>query len=148
MNRNVLFNLAGAIWGLVGLFLILRGAGMFEQAWREQQASQTGLTVALGASLLIGGVKGRFIFSRTARRNKERIARLPEPLKVHHVYAPGLYVLIAGMIGLGVLLRTYHEFFGGYLVVGAIYCGIGLALFISSFYYWKREEDTPARSET
>ena len=33
---------------------------------------------------------------------------------------------------------------GGYVVVGAIYCGIGMALLISSRVYWKTEREIPA----
>jgi len=40
------------------------------------------------------------------------------------------------------MLRSWNEFLGGYVVVAAIYCGIGLALIVSSMVYWKAE--TPA----
>jgi hypothetical protein len=55
------------------------------------------------------------------------------------VYAKSFYFLIAGMILLGVSLRTFNEYLGGYVVVGGIYCGIGLALMVSSLTYWKRD---------
>ena len=43
---------------------------------------------------------------------------------------------------LGILLRTQNEHLGGYIVVAAIYCGIGVALIVSSLIYWKREAQT------
>ena len=46
------------------------------------------------------------------------------------------------MMGLGVLLRFYNEYLGGYIVVAAIYCGIGMALIISSRVYWLAESET------
>ena len=86
-------------------------------------------------SIIIGVAKGRFVLSKTARRNKSRIDSIEGPLKVHHVYAKSFYFLIAGMIALGVTLRTFNEYLGGYVVVAAIYCGIGLALMVKFTIY-------------
>jgi hypothetical protein len=47
-------------------------------------------------------------------------------------------------MGLGVLLRSYNEYLGGYVVVAAIYCGIGMALIISSRTYWARVSTAPS----
>ncbi len=139
MNKNSLYTLAGSIWGLVGLFLVIRGAIMYQTALDTQNATQTALMISIAISIIIGVAKGRFVLSKTARRNKSRIESIEGPLKVHHVYAKSFYFLIAGMIALGVTLRTFNEYLGGYVVVAAIYCGIGLALMVSSLVYWKAE---------
>ena len=139
MNKNSLYALAGSIWGLVGLFLVIRGAGMYQAALETQNATQTALMISIAIAVIIGVAKGKFVLSKTARRNKSRIDSIDEPLKVHHVYAKSFYFLIAGMILLGVSLRTFNEYLGGYVVVAAIYCGIGLALMVSSLTYWKKE---------
>lgn len=139
MNKNRLYTLAGTVWGLVGLFLVVRGAIMYQAALDTQNASQTALAVSIAVSIILGTVKGRFVLSKTARRNKSRIESIEEPLKIYHVYAKSFYILIIGMIGLGIALRTWNEYLGGYIVVGAIYCGIGLALMVSSLVYWKTE---------
>ena len=145
MNKNSLYVLAGSIWGLVGLFLIIRGATMYQEALNTQNATQTALMISIAVSIIVGVAKGRFVLSKTARRNKSRIESIEGPLKVHHVYAKSFYFLIAGMILLGVSLRTFNEYLGGYVVVAAIYCGIGLALMVSSLTYWKTE--TPPTAE-
>ncbi len=139
VNKNSLYTLAGSLWALVGLFLMIRGAIMYQTALDTQNASQTALAVSIAVSVLLGIIKGRFVLSKTARRNKSRIDQLEGPLKPHQVYTKSLYFLIAGMILLGVTLRTFNEYLGGYVVVAAIYCGIGLALIISSLVYWKPE---------
>ncbi|MDH5761658.1 MAG: hypothetical protein OEZ51_01640 [Nitrospinota bacterium] len=148
MNKNSLYTLAGSIWGLVGLLMIIRGADMYQDALNTQNATQTALMISIAISAIIGVAKGRFVLSKTARRNKSRIDSIEEPLKVHHVYAKSFYFLIAGMIALGISLRTFNEYLGGYVVVGAIYCGIGLALMISSLVYWKREPQPTARENS
>ena len=145
MNKNSLYTLAGSIWGLVGLFLIIRGVIMYQAALDTQNATQTALMISIAIAVVIGVAKGKFVLSKTARRNKSRIESIEEPLKIHHVYAKSFYFLIAGMILLGVSLRTFNEYLGGYVVVGAIYCGIGLALMVSSLTYWKTE--TPPATE-
>jgi len=145
VNKNSLYTLAGSIWGLVGLFLIIRGAAMYQDALNTQNASQTALMISITIAVVIGVAKGKFVLSKTARRNKSRIESIEEPLKIHHVYAKSFYFLIAGMIALGITLRTFNEYLGGYVVVGTIYCGIGLALMVSSLTYWKTE--TPPTAE-
>ncbi len=139
MSKNNLYTLAGSVWGLVGLFLVVRGAIMYQAALDTQNASQTALAVSIAVSVILGTAKGRFVLSKTARRNKSRIESIEEPLKIRHMYAKSFYFLIIGMIGLGIGLRMWNEYLGGYVVVAAIYCGIGLALMVSSLVYWKTE---------
>lgn len=119
--------------------LMVRGGLMFQTALTTQNASQTAVILAIIASLVLGAVKGRFVLSKTARRNKSRIEQLEEPLKLQHVYAKSFYFLIVGMIALGISLRAFNEYLGGFVVVGAIYCGIGLALIVSSTVYWQQD---------
>jgi len=137
MNKSQLYNLAGSVWGVVGLFLTARGAWMYQQAMTEQQATQQAVIISIIVALIIGGAKGKFVLTKTARRNKTRIDQLAEPLKTHQVYDKAFYFFIIGMMALGFLLRTFNEFLGGYVVVAAIYCGIGVALMVSSLVYWK-----------
>ena len=75
MNKSQLYTLAGSIWGLVGLFLIYRGVGLYELAIQTQQATQQGIIISLIAGLVIGVAKGKFVLSKTARRNKLRIEK-------------------------------------------------------------------------
>ena len=119
---------------------------MYQAALETQNATQTGLIISIAAAIVIGVAKGKFVLSKTARRNKSRIEQIEGPLQVHHVYAKSFYFLIAGMILFGVSLRHFNEYLGGYVVVAGIYCGIGLALMVSSLTYWKTETQ-PAPEE-
>jgi hypothetical protein len=49
------------------------------------------------------------------------------------------------MMMLGFILRTYNSFFGGYIVVATIYCGIGMALLAASTIYWKKTVPHPLK---
>jgi hypothetical protein len=145
LKKAQLLNLAGILWGIIGAFLLVRGMQMYQLAMGEQNASQGALAISLGCGLALGAVKGFFVLPKTANRNKLRIQNLPSPLKIYHIFSKPFYGLIAGMILLGILLRTWNEYLGGYIVVAAIYCGIGLALILASRVYWG--DRIPAQNE-
>jgi len=139
LNKNNLISIAGGFWCVVGLFLVVRGFGMYQLAGQEQHSTQVAIVISGVIAGLIGLVKGKFVFSKTARKNKNRIHALEDPVHIHQIFAKPFYILIPMMMGLGVLLRSYNEYLGGYVVVAAIYCGIGMALIISSRAYWATE---------
>jgi uncharacterized membrane protein len=142
LSKQWLTQTAGGVWGIVGTFLIYRGALLYQMAAQEQNSSPQAITVSLALALLLGLIKGRFILSKIARRNRNRISQLEAPLKAHHVFSGSFYGLIAGMILLGYLIRVFNTYLGGYVVVAAVYCGVGMALLAASLVYWKAEPET------
>ncbi len=143
LNKKSLIFIAGGLWHVIGLFLIFRGFGLYQLADQEQHATQVAIILSVITAVVIGLIKGKFILCKTARKNKARIYGLEDPVHIHQVFAKPFYILIPMMMGLGVLLRTYSEYLGGYVVVAAIYCGIGMALIVSSRAYWAKETDAP-----
>jgi hypothetical protein len=143
LNKNNLLSIAGGFWGIMGLFLIYRSFDLYQLAMIEQSATLKAVTISVLCGLIIGGIKGKFVFSKTARKNKTRIEGLEAPHKPHHAFGNKFYILVPGMILLGYLLRHYNEYLGGYIVVGAIYCGIGSALAVSSLFYWVGDSKIP-----
>ena len=142
MKTIHLNTIAGILWAAIGTFLIVRGVFMYRLALVEQHATQSALLISVAVGLCLGSVKGWFVLSQTARKNRARIENLPPPVKAHHLFPKPFYFLIAGMMLLGVLLRTWNEYLGGYIVVAAIYCGIGMALLLGSRMYWLAELPT------
>jgi uncharacterized membrane protein len=136
LSKERLIKIAGGLWGIIGLMLVIRGFGLYQLAEMEQHATERAITISGIVAGLIGLVKGKFILSKTARRNKTRIHNLEDPVKLHNIFSKPFYFLIPMMMGLGILLRSFNEYFGGYIVVAAIYCGIGMALIVSSRIYW------------
>lgn len=131
--------IAGAIWVMVGLILFYKGSGLFQLAAQEQNTTQVVIFGSLMVGLIVGSLKGFFVLSKTAKKNKLRIQSLQAPVKIHHTFAKPFYGVIAGMMLLGFFLRTINQYIGGYVVVAAIYCGVGLALIIGSRSYWQSE---------
>ena len=144
MDKQRLLQVAGLIWIIVGLFLIYRGSGLYNLAVIEQNTSKETLIISVILGVVIGILKGKFVLSKTALRNRNRINQLVPPLSIHHVFSGSFYGLIAGMMILGFLLREFNAYLGGYVVVASIYCGIGMALIAASSVYWKNEQLPPA----
>jgi len=140
LDKQRLLQVAGLIWIIVGLFLIYRGSGLYNLAVIEQNTSKETLIISVILGVVIGILKGKFVLSKTALRNRNRINQLVPPLSIHHVFSGSFYGLIAGMMILGFLLREFNAYLGGYVVVASIYCGIGMALIAASSVYWKNDQ--------
>ena len=140
MDKQRLLQVAGLIWIIVGLFLIYRGSGLYNLAVIEQNTSKEALIISVILGVVIGILKGKFVLSKTALRNRNRINQLVPPLSIHHIFSGSFYGLIAGMMILGFLLREFNAYLGGYVVVASIYCGIGMALIAASSVYWKNDQ--------
>ena len=144
MNKQRLQQIAGFVWGTAGLFLIYRGSGLYNLAAMEQNTSKGALIISIILGIVLGILKGMFVLSKTALRNRNRISQLVPPLSIHQVFSGPFYGFIAGMMILGFLLREFNGYLGGYVVVASIYCGIGMALIAASRVYWKNEQLSPA----
>lgn len=142
MNKNRLISIAGGLWVIIGLFLVLRGISLFQLAINEQHSTYYAIFISLVAGLAVGTAKGKFVLSKTAKRNRTRIESLAAPLKFHHVFPKPFYAFIVCMMLLGLALRSFNQYLGGYVVVGAIYCGIGAALVVSSRVYRRNNPES------
>ena len=128
---------------MVGLFLIYRGSGLYQLATQEQNTSKEAIIISIILGIVVGIIKGKFVLSKTALRNRNRINQLMPPLNIHHVFSGPFYGFIAGMMVLGFLMKEFNAYLGGYVVVAAIYCGIGMALIAASGVYWKDDKLPP-----
>jgi len=118
---------------------------MYQLAVDEQNSTQMGIIFSVAIGILVGFFKGLFVLSKSARKNRSRIQGLESPVKIHHIFSKPFYGLVAGMMLMGVLLRNFNEFLGGYIVVAGVYCAIGVALMVGSRAYWKSEAEVPAK---
>jgi hypothetical protein len=123
--------LAFALWLLGGVMLCSLGTSRLLQA--EKEGVAPGL-IALGAviSLAIGMAKGRFLLSKTASRNIERLGGITENLRPIRVYGARSWIVISLMaaISLALNLRGVPPFWRG-----AVNLAIGAALVTSSLNY-------------
>lgn len=131
---------AGIVWLAVGAGLFSVGL-RFVFGWHDPESVRTplGIASALGVGVLVGVLKGTYVLSRTARRNIKRIQCLLEP-RIWQVFTGKFLILILCMMGLGRGLRALaaRGYLGGYLGVGGIYVGLGLALAVAALAYFMK----------
>jgi len=85
--------------------------------------------------ILLGANIAKFGFSKLANKNSDRIMGYPETLCVFAFPRWQMYILIVIMMSMGIFMRSTN-FIPKYLLA-PVYVGIGLALFLSSFVYYK-----------
>jgi len=124
---------------MIGVFLIYRGTSMYQLAVDEQNSTQMAVVFSVLIGITVGFFKGLFVLSKSARKNRSRIQDLQSPVKIHHIFSKPFYGLIISMMLLGILIRNFNEYLGGYIVVAGVYCAIGVALMVGSRAYWKSE---------
>lgn len=118
--------LATILWIAVGLMLIWRGYPFLGMI-----GSTGGKAAAIALGLLVGGAKGVFVLSKSARRTAGYIARRPEQDWLFLCFHPVLWAVIPLMILMGWALRTYVGADYPGVVVG-VYIGIGAAMIVGS----------------
>lgn len=120
--------IAGLAWSSIGLFLNLTAF-----AWLPPLSNST-TPILIGIGLLLALVIGFLGFSLLAKKNIQRIQRLPDKTCVFAFQEWTSYPLIAVMITMGILLR--HSSIPKTLLA-PMYIGIGGGLIIASLHYYR-----------
>ena len=128
VDRSILVLIAGLVWAMVGLMLS-RLAILW---WERYTGSFLVLFVIIG--MILGIVKGYYVFSRIVKKNIDRIARMEGNGFILAFIPWKTYLLIAGMMILGITLR-HSTLPKQYLAI--LYLGVGLAMILSSLQYFR-----------
>jgi len=129
VKRKCLILISGIMWSSVGILL-----NWIASKWlHEFEQWQITSTYVIG--ILAGIIIAKFGFSKLAKKNSDRIMGYPQKVCVFAFQRWQMYFLIAFMMSLGIFMRT-TSFIPKYLLA-PMYVGIGLALFIGSFGYYK-----------
>jgi len=123
VSHKTLVTISGSVWIGMGLFLLQLGVGLLLEAMRAHLilaadkfpllnllagfgGSKTAALIIVIFSLIIGFFKGRFVLRKTVVRSIARIRSFPDPTMIYHLYSKGNIILILGMMGLGMLMRS------------------------------------------
>lgn len=145
--------ISGVIWSIVGILLMTLGMHHIMDAMRLWddlaissspsllkylstflQKPEHALTVIIGICLLVGYLKGYFILNRSIKAGVQRILSYPNPSEIKNLYSKKYYLLIIGMMMLGVILRAAKL---PEDIHGAIDLAIGSALLKGALTYFK-----------
>ncbi len=124
-NRGVHLFAAPLLWTGVGSMLMVRGWGWVGPGrhWYVLLA------------LVLGTIKSLAILDRSARRGIERMVHLRDGTCLGAVYSWKTWLLVALMIGSGILLRTFYT---PGVAIGVLYLAVGWGLLFSSRLGWLR----------
>jgi len=140
-TRRTLKILAVLVWIIGGVMLIRKGGELIIEAYSlNPLIVWIGFSIVLG--IFLGGLKSKYLFIKSCRKNLARIDALEEP-KLWQFYRPKFFFFLSLMIGTGVTLsRMAHGSFPFLLSVAALDISIATALLSSSVVYWQEKAFT------
>lgn len=129
VNRKWLIVISGLMWSGVGIFL-----NIIVYNWLKSfNNNQILISIIIG--IFLGLVIARFGFRRFANTNINRIFAYPKEACVFAFQEWQSYILIIVMMSMGIFLRTTELI--PKFILAPIYIGIGTALFLASFKYYR-----------
>ena len=126
VTRKILLFTAGIMWLCVGTMLL-----NYSYSWLVLESSRM-IIIFSGTGIILALLVHHFGFLKVADKNLKRILLMEGKVSVFSFITWKSYILIAGMITMGVTLR-HSAIQKHYLAV--LYIGIGLALILSSVRY-------------
>ena len=139
---HILHILAALVWYAGGIVLLLKGGSLLAEA-EALDPGRIWPWLAGMFALLLGGLKARFIFGRSIKRNLARIAALDGP-RIWQFFSPGFFIALAVMIATGASLsRLAHDNYAFLIAVAVLDLAIAVALLGSSVVYWQQRAFVP-----
>lgn len=127
---------AAFVWYSGGIALLLKGGALVKNAYLIDSQSVWTFTAPL-LGVTAGLLKGRFIFSKTCKKNIKRIKTLVKP-RVWQCFRPGMLLFLAIIIPTGAWMsRTAAGNYTLLCLVGTLDLSISFALLSSSIVFWK-----------
>ena len=136
VSRLTLIIMAAFVWYSGGIALLFKGGALIKSAYLIDSQSFWTFTAAL-LGIIAGLLKGKFLFSKSCRKNIKRIRALANP-RVWQCFRPGMLIFLAIIIPTGAWMSKSAA--GNYTLlclVGALDLSISFALLTSSFLFWQ-----------
>lgn len=118
LSHRTLIVTSGLIWFAVGCFLMVLGIRFLSETMQSQVTYpllgflaayaggiQEAALILITMSLLIGFFKGKYVLGKSAHQGVARILGMPNPSPLKDIYSKKYYILLAGMIGLGISMK-------------------------------------------
>jgi hypothetical protein len=129
---------AAIIWYGGGISLLFKGGVLIKNVYAiDAQSIWAYLAPILG--IMIGLLKGRFLFSKSCEKNINRIKALSNP-RIWQCFRPGMLIFLAIIIPTGAWMsRAAAGNLTFLCLVGALDLSIACALLSSSIIFWKHK---------
>ena len=136
VSHRTLKILAATVWYVGGMVLLVKGFSLLTEA-ESHHPDQHWPWTAAALALLVGGIKAKFLFAQSCRRNLVRIAALDQP-KAWQFFRPVFFFLLLLMILTGATLSSLaRENYPSLIAVAGLDLAIAVALLGSSYVFWK-----------
>lgn len=126
MKKRDLYIVAGVIWGVPGVIISLKGIN----AYRIQPSEDIWWLLLITAGVLSGFF---LMFRRIVKRYCQRIASLPDRVKIWQTFPARGWFLIVFMMGLGIALKHIPDIPSAF--TASFYSGLGPMLLLSSLRF-------------
>ncbi len=144
VSRLTLIIMAAFVWYSGGIALLFKGGALIKSAYLiDSQSFWTFAAPLLG--ILAGFLKGRFLFSKSCKKNIKRIRALENP-QVWQCFRPGMLIFLAIIIPTGTWMSKSAA--GNYTFlcfVGALDLSISFALLSSSIIFFQLKAFSTSR---
>lgn len=137
-SHRTLKVLAVMLWLIGGVMLARKASELLVEA-RILDTTSPWIWITILIGIILGGIKAKYLFRKSCKKNLIRIDALPEP-KIWQFYRPFFFVFLALMLAAGATLsRLAHGNFPFLLSVAALDLSIATALLGSSFVFWEEK---------
>lgn len=126
MKKRDLYIVAGVIWGVPGVIISLKGIN----AYRIQPSEDIWWLLLITVVVLSGFF---LMFRRIVNRYCQRIASLPDRVKIWQTFPARGWFLIVFMMGLGIALKHIPDIPSAF--TASFYSGLGPMLLLSSLRF-------------
>jgi len=134
VSQRTLLVLAAFVWFAGGIALLLKGSALIKNAYAID-AQSLWAPAALLLGVIAGLLKAKFLFSKSCKKNIQRIRSLANP-HVWHCFRPGMLIFLAIIIPAGAWMSRAAAGNYTYLcLVGALDLSIAFALLTSSIVF-------------
>ncbi len=138
--------LSALVWYAGGIALLFKGGALIKSAHAiDAQSIWTFAAPVLG--IIAGFIKGKFIFSKSCKKNITRIRSLNHP-RIWQCFRPGMLIFLAIIIPTGAWMSRAaagnHPFL---CFVGALDLSIAFALLTSSIVYLQLKAFSTSRGQ-
>ena len=136
ISHRTLIIIAAVIWYGGGVSLLIKGGALIKDAYAiDPQSLWTYLAPIIG--ITIGLLKGKFLFSKSCKKNIKRINTLTDP-RIWQCFRPGMLIFLAIVIPTGAWMSRAAA--GNYTflcLVSVLDLSIACALLSSSTVFWR-----------